>query len=122
MPTLAALDEIARRHTECEQERDRLRTLAWLAAEDVVLWVYGEGGEGGPQAQAVCSDTFAYATADGEDIPDDQVAVLADVYNRWHWAGVTAWVAWRRGTEPLGGFRVDPYPEARKYLEDTHAD
>jgi hypothetical protein len=115
----AALREIVHRFEEAQQERDRLRTLAFLTAVDAVVWFHEPDGRTA-KPQAFCSDTFAYATADGEDIPDDQVAVLADVYNRWHWAGVTAWVAWRRGTEPLDEHRVDPYLEARKYLEVTY--
>jgi hypothetical protein len=57
------------------------------------------------QAQTVlyvlCSDTFAYACADCEDLPYGEIGPLYKLWKAHGWDGVTKWCALRRGARPL---------------------
>lgn len=66
------------------------------------------------------NDTFAYACADSErvymDGESNQIA-LVTVWRKWGPAGIAAYVAKMRGTEPLQAVRTEKYEAAKAYLE-----
>lgn len=43
------------------------------------------------------NDVFGWACADAEEIPQDKIAEVADLFGRYGWAGVLFWVSERRG-------------------------
>ena len=111
---------------DCWQAAGRLRELAreldaWtivhkLIIEDVVFFGASSG-----LPFVICNDVFAWASADGEGLPLDQAAVVADLYQRFGDAGPVAWVAARRGTEPMREYlRVTPnYAAALAAVDKT---
>jgi len=46
------------------------------------------------------NDTFYYA-ADAEDVSVDDLPLLAELYEKYDWYGLIAWVGWKRDMEPL---------------------
>lgn len=72
----------------------------------------------------MCSDTFAYACADGEEIPpigfgtesDKPFWRLYDLVREHDWKGAVAWVAERRKGK---GEHFEPIPEVRQELEQA---
>lgn len=46
------------------------------------------------------NDTWYWGTADSEDIPDDQIKIVGDLFIRYGQAGLYYWVAQRRGHPP----------------------
>jgi hypothetical protein len=70
---------------------------AKLCAADVAYWVDYEN----PRLVIFCSDTFAFACADAEPVPNEDIDLVARVYAEHQDAGVMAWVAHRRGIDPL---------------------
>lgn len=57
------------------------------------------------------NDTFAYATADVEEVPLDHASLAALGYLRanYGWRGLVAWAALSRGEKPLGQLVDDEY-------------
>ena len=51
----------------------------------------------------VVNDTFSYVTADGEEIPDSEVARLAHLYNDHGWDALMVWAEDKRGRIILKG-------------------
>ena len=47
------------------------------------------------------NDTFAFATADAEEVPPSQWQEVADIYKEFGRDGLTAWTAIRRNAEPI---------------------
>jgi hypothetical protein len=91
--------------------------LFWLAAEDVVFFShYDMDWDNRFHAAVNCGDTFFYATADAEDITPGQAEQVRDFYERYGWAGVVAWVAKKRGIEPLKYFQDEKYDAAMAEL------
>ena len=64
-----------------------------------------------------CGDTFAYACADAEEVPDDQIDLVRRMHDKFGYVGLTAWIAARRKCEPLIQLRTEAYREARAFLE-----
>lgn len=95
-----------------EAENSWLRQLMHLASEDEVFFA-----SDGPAV--LLNDTFSYASADAERVTEDQVPLLADLYQRFDHAGVVAWAAWRRGCEPIKELRTETYNSARAFIERT---
>jgi hypothetical protein len=62
------------------------------------------------------NDTFYYASADAEDLKEDEIDGLIDVVKKYSHDGVTAWAARRRNMEPLPQLQTDKYREAVAYL------
>lgn len=102
----------------------RADKLFRLAAEDVIFFsTYCEASETWKDSPyyAPCvrlNDTFGYATADGDELPDDQIAALIECHKRWEHDGVTAWAAHRRNAEPLPQLRTEKYHAARAWLKE----
>lgn len=44
------------------------------------------------------NDTFGWACADGESVPDDKIKEVATLFKRWGYPGLYYWAAKRRGT------------------------
>jgi hypothetical protein len=47
------------------------------------------------------NDTFCWACADCEHVPDEELGRVADLFHRYGWNGILYWVAQRRGGERL---------------------
>lgn len=63
------------------------------------------------------NDTFYYA-ADGEDFEPGDLPKLNELYEKYGWQGIIAWVAKKRNMEPLPTKfkKTDAYTEALKSL------
>lgn len=100
------------------QANQRLRDRIKLVADDIgVYFARGESPE--PYLVLLCSDTFAYANADAEPVPDDQIAVVRRLYADYGDAGLIAWASWHRGCEPLQQHRTETYHMARASLPQS---
>ena len=104
-------------------ENARLRKLYHLLARDVIFFSqYDEDTNTWPDCGeffAPCvrlNDTFAYATADGERLRDDQLDLLIKMDRLFGQSGVIAWAAQVRGSEPLEPYRTENYRAAREWL------
>lgn len=67
------------------------------------------------------NDTFHYASADTEQIyldSDGNQDMLVDVWVKFGFPGVIAYVAKMRGTEPIFEMRTDAYYQAKLHLEN----
>jgi hypothetical protein len=58
------------------------------------------------------NDTFCYA-ADAEGVPDDCVVEVGHIFDAFGQPGLTAWVALRRGIEPLERSVDEEYTKAK---------
>ena len=101
--------------------------LLWLAARDYVWFTpEGEGvflsspnsppNHAGWRASLNVSDTFAYACADAEELTLSQAHEVRLLCEKYGWDGICAWVARKRGTEPLLQFRTENYYAARREI------
>lgn len=54
-----------------------------------------------PHPIIMCSDTFAFAFADGENVEWEDVPKLLEIYEGRGWPAITEWVAKKRGMEPI---------------------
>ena len=104
-------------------ENARFRKLYHLLARDVIFFSqYDEDTNTWPDCGeffAPCvrlNDTFAYATADGERLRDDQLDLLIKMDRLFGQSGVIAWAAQVRGSEPLEPYRTENYRAAREWL------
>ena len=100
----AERDALLRRVEELEAQREIVqRNQAF----------YGDDGK----FLVIVSDTFAYATADCEEVLATDLLTVRDLYRSHGWRGVTAWVAQRRGYEPLPEIAgTEEYQAVRKAL------
>ena len=106
---------------EAKKDAERLHKLYWLAAQDVIFFAtYDSKTKTWPDISSkfycpcVClNDTFAYASADGEELTDDQIDRLIDAYKRWGNHGVIAWASLLRHSAPLQKLETKEYLEAR---------
>jgi len=104
-------------------ENARLRKLFYLAAQDVIWFsTYDEDTQTWPDCGEFftpvvnVNDTFAYATADAERVTDAQIDNLIAVHKQFGGAGVIAWAASVRGSEPLAAYQTERYFAAREML------
>lgn len=97
------IDGYKRRIGELEAERDALRRrVEELEAErELVAAEIAFYGGDDHHLCVLCSDTFAYATADCEQVPKTELFNVLAIYRAHDWRGITAWIARRRGHEPL---------------------
>lgn len=67
------------------------------------------------------SDTFAYACADSEELetPEDIIGA-AQAYRDYGDVGLTAWVAIRRGVDPIAPLITKAYKKAHAALMDSN--
>jgi len=69
------------------------------------------------KALLLMSDTFAYACADAEEVPPEAYPEITALWRGFGSDGLTAWVAKRRGCEPIEPWQTEKYRAARKHLE-----
>jgi hypothetical protein len=110
------LEQAAERNRRLET----LDKLFWLASRDIIFFgsyntAIGKWDEHWHPAVNV-NDTFYYASADAEDLKEEEIDGLIDVVKKFSHDGVTAWAARRRGMEPLPQLQTDKYREAVTYL------
>lgn len=106
---------------------NRYEDIVYLLCNDVILSFEGDSfyGVGEPFEGLIvainCNDTFAYASADAEDIPIGREHEVRSIYDKYGHAGVIAWCSKERGIEPLPAFlkllSAGKYKLARKELE-----
>lgn len=65
-----------------------------------------------------CNDVF-YSAADGEEITVNDFEILVDLDWGFGWKGIAAWIALKRGIEPMSdNYKNDKaYKEAKEYLK-----
>lgn len=66
------------------------------------------------------NDTFEYATADSEQIyldNDGNQDMLVDVWAKFGFTGIIAYVAKMRGIDPVPELRTEDYYQAKRHLE-----
>lgn len=101
-----------------EAELTALREMVQIEREllhgDVIF--YGTGPDGKPHRCILISDTFAYACADAESLSDDELREFYAFWREHGDAGATAWVADKRGMEPIPPACTDEYQRARVAL------
>ena len=121
---LQAITEIAAleaRVCELEAENARLQALFWLAAHDIIFFsqynTEKRQYDSGFHPCVNCGDTFAYACADAEDIPPGDEEKVKSIFEEWDWDGVVAWIALKRGYEPIAPFITEKYLAARAALK-----
>lgn len=68
-----------------------------------------------------CGDTFAYGCADDEYPTVEDLPLLRHCYTNWGPSGVIAWLAHRRGIEPLLCLQDANYHTAKDYLCKHHS-
>jgi hypothetical protein len=91
--------------------RDKLEELV---NEDFVFWGFDDR-EARTAGQAKLA--VAYTWADAEDLPLEEIERLHGLWKEYGPDGVIAWVANRRGEEPLAEYVTEKYKEARAALE-----
>lgn len=64
-----------------------------------------------------CSDTFQFATADGERFEPEDVPLLHKLFTQWGLSGINAWIANKRNEEPLVQMQDADYFAARDWLK-----
>ena len=62
------------------------------------------------------NDTFAYSCGDGEDVLPEEFKIVHETWVRYGLDGLIAWVAKKRGVEPLNELRTENYVRARLEL------
>jgi hypothetical protein len=88
--------------------------VALLSYGDVTL-VYSDNKV---QLVVPCSDTFGYACADQQCVEPEALPVIDSMYTKWGVAGVIAWLADYRATNPLPCLQCDKYKQALEWLHD----
>jgi hypothetical protein len=63
------------------------------------------------------SDTFAYACADAEEITVDDLEELQNLYIKYNWEGLVAWVAKKRNYLPLEKYQNEKFKESYNELK-----
>ncbi len=103
---------------------NRYEDIVYLYCEGVIIDFAGEQFKD-LEVAIPCNDTFAYASADAEEIPEGREHEVRTIYDNYSWPGVIAWCAKERGVEPLAAFLKQMgetaeyrYNLARKALED----
>lgn len=103
-----------------EHARQRLR-----AAD---LFIYDSSdeldeGESAEWLQTInLNDVFAWAAADGEYVPDEELPQLAQLYAAYGWCGVLYWVSQRRGGERSEFHDINRYIDFVRHEETWKAD
>jgi hypothetical protein len=62
------------------------------------------------------NDTFEYACSDCEDVTFDDIDLIYSLWERFQHDGLTAWVAKKRGYEPIEPCRTSTYRVAMNVL------
>jgi len=112
--------ETVEQAAERNRRIETLDKLFWLASRDIIFFgsyntAIGTWDEHWHPAVNV-NDTFYYASADAEDLKEEEIDGLIDVVKKFSHDGVTAWAARRRNMDPLPQLQTDKYREAVAYL------
>ena len=95
---------------------NRYEDIVYLYCNDVIIDFVDE--EFSNLVVAVgCNDTFAYASADAEDIPPGREHEVRAMHEKYGDEGVIAWCAKERSVEPQIDWQTAKYNLARKELE-----
>lgn len=95
-----------------EEHRKALETLMFDEAlmlserdDEVTVWL--------------CVNDIFYYAADAEDVEIKELPLLAEIYDKFGWDGLIAWVAIKRGMEPLRRKfdKTVEYKSAVKFIE-----
>lgn len=62
------------------------------------------------------NDVFGYACADAEALPLEDLPVIEEIYTKFGWYGLVAWVEKRRGYPPIKERQKLGYFDAKKFL------
>lgn len=112
---LKRIAELEKRANKLQDENSALRTDAQrmhkvmvMASHDVVFFggfIYDPDCREFriPPLLLLCSDTFGYACADGEEFTLDEVDQPFDLWQKYGFDGIVAWVADKRGLTPVTG-------------------
>jgi hypothetical protein len=110
-----------------EEELVLMQKLFFLALHDVIFFGTWDQAESERLGNAywgedaipclLCNHTFYYASADAENFEESDIDIIIDLYKRFAYAGVTAWIAAKRGIEPLSELNNDAYKLAVEYLK-----
>jgi len=126
---LGKMDYLEKRVESCSPEAEYKQKL--LEAE-VAFWGsdWGEDGRAwdaqgniikenylGIHLCLLLNDTFYYASADAETVPNGMVKRVWEIYEKWGFDGLLAWAALRRKEQPLKPLITDKYKEAYASLE-----
>ena len=86
-----------------QRKVDLAEKKAWLAAHDVGFFSMWNGTDhsGPPKLALLCNDTFAWATADAEDVLDAQIDTIVELFKSEGEAGVIKWIAQQRNMKPM---------------------
>lgn len=95
--------------------RDQQDALAELLRADGALYFNAKKGAE-PVPWLLMNDTFAYACADGEDLPLDELPTVLELWRQFKWGGLIAWAAHRRGIEPIGPHQTEQYQAAVRHM------
>ena len=99
-------EDLEKRTAELEAAKrkvDLAEKKAWLAAHDVGFFSMWNGTDhsGPPKLALLCNDTFAWATADAEDVLDEQIDTIVELFKSEGEAGVIKWIAQQRNMKPM---------------------
>jgi hypothetical protein len=85
---------------EMKARAEKAEAALALAAEDEEAFV-GHGADGAPALFVNLNDTFGYACADCEEVPQEEVIALFDLYQREGWPALIRWAATRQRQTPI---------------------
>lgn len=98
--------------------------LLWLAAREAIFFHTWDESEhqwdGGWHVAINSSDTFVYACADATNIAPGEEAAVRQYFDRYGWAGLVAWTAYKRGEDPLAQLKDSQYLSALSQLQTTY--
>ena len=89
-----AIIEISKRIHEIES-----RDWKEMSGDLYLLLNYGGGFLMDDKLHLNMNDTFAFACADCEEVPDDKIAEVASLYSRFGYCGLVYWVSKQRNWE-----------------------
>jgi len=99
-----------------------LHKLIWLSSREIVFWGCYNEVEDKHDENAYpflgCNDTFYYASADGENFEEKDMDLIIEVYKKFSWSGVDAWIALKRGIDVLEQRITPEYLKAKEWIKN----
>jgi hypothetical protein len=103
-----------------EEKIEYYEKLMWLASRDIILFSsYNQETDkhdGWFHPFLLCSDTFVYASADGEELYPKDVDKARVMFEKFGWDGITALVSALRQCRVLPQLRTEKYNLAMQEL------
>ena len=98
--------------------------LFYLVLNDVVLFTTYDEETGQYLENYIspflnCGDTFHYATADAEGFKLEHSSYIRELYDRFDYDGLVAWIATKRKQEPIAPCCTDTYKIAMQWIVDN---